>query len=58
MGFEWKIIYFDFYFIYDNLLKFDILGYDDLIVIWMFQDLSGIDLKMILMDDFEVMKIF
>lgn len=29
------MMYFDFYFIYDNILKFDILGYDDLIVIWM-----------------------
>lgn len=30
------MIYFDFYLIYDNVLKLDILGYDDLIVIWMF----------------------
>lgn len=30
------MIYFDFYFIYDNVLKFDIFGYDDLIMICMF----------------------
>lgn len=29
------IIYFDFYLIYDNVLKLDILGYDDLMMICM-----------------------
>lgn len=52
------MIYFDFYLIYDNILKMDILGYDDLIMIWVFQDLLGINLQLILMDDFGVMSFF
>lgn len=52
------IIYFDYYVILGRFLKFDIFGYDDLIVIRMFQDLIGVDLCLILFDDKVIMLIF
>lgn len=54
----WQIIYFNFYDIDENVLKLDILGYDDFIMICKFQDLLGIDLLNIFLDDLDVMKLF
>lgn len=55
---SWMTTHFDFHSIHDNVLKLDILGHDDPTMIRMLQDLSGIDPKMIPVDDKETMQIF
>ena len=50
--------HFDYHSIDQNLLKLDILGHDDPTVIRMLQDITGIDPKLIPLDDKETMSIF
>lgn len=50
--------HFDFHSIHDNLLKLDILGHDDPSTIRMLEDLTGVNVKEIPLDDPETMSIF
>ena len=50
--------HFDYHSIHDNLLKLDLLGHDDPTMIRMLEDLSGMDIKTVPLDDKETMKIF
>lgn len=50
--------HFDFHSIHDNLLKLDILGHDDPSTLRMLEDLTGVELASIPLDDQETMKIF
>lgn len=50
--------HFDFHSIHDNLLKLDILGHDDPSTLRMLEDLTGVDIKSIPLDDPDTMKIF
>lgn len=57
---ESKIIttHFDYHSIDHNLLKLDILGHDDPTMIRMLEDLTGVDAKLIRMDDEKVLSLF
>ena len=50
--------HFDYHSIDHNLLKLDILGHDDPTMIRMLEDLTGLDAKMIHLDDPKVMSLF
>ncbi|MBQ1477152.1 MAG: PolC-type DNA polymerase III, partial [Erysipelotrichaceae bacterium] len=54
----WRTTHFDFHEIHDNVLKFDILGHVDPTAMKLLQDISGIDVKTIPMNDPKVMSIF
>ncbi len=51
---EWKTTHFDYHAIDQDVLKLDILGHDDPTVLRMLQDLSGIDVTTLPMDDKKV----
>lgn len=55
---EWKTTHFDFHRIHDNVLKFDILGHVDPTAMKMLEELSGIDVRTIPMNDQATMSIF
>ncbi len=48
---EWRTTHFDYHAIDQDVLKLDILGHDDPTVLRMLQDLSGIDVTTLPMDD-------
>ncbi len=50
--------HFDYHSIDHNLLKLDILGHDDPTMIRMLEDLTGLDAKMISLDDQKVLSLF
>ena len=50
--------HFDYHSIDHNLLKLDILGHDDLTMIRMLEDLTGVDAKTIRFDDEKVLSLF
>ena len=50
--------HFDFHSLDKNLLKLDILGHDDPSVIRMLEDLTGVDVKTVPLDDKETMSLF
>ncbi|OUM97476.1 MAG: hypothetical protein BAA04_09000 [Firmicutes bacterium ZCTH02-B6] len=50
--------HFDFHALHDNLVKLDILGHDDPTVLRMLQDLTGVDVRRIPLDDPATMAIF
>lgn len=50
--------HFDYHSIDGNLLKLDILGHDDPTMIRMLEDLTGVDAKLIPLDNKEVMSLF
>lgn len=52
------IIYFDYYLISGRIFKFDIFGYDGFIIIRMFEDMIGINIIEIFLDDKEIMFLF
>ena len=54
----WRTTHFDYHAIDADLLKLDILGHDDPTVLRMLQDLSGMDVTKVPLDDKETMKIF
>ena len=54
----WRTTHFDYHAIDEDLLKLDILGHDDPTMLRMLQDLSGIDVTKIPLDDEDTMKIF
>lgn len=54
----WYTTHFDFHTIHDNVLKLDILGHDDPTVIKILQDLTGIDIKDVPLDDKDVLSLF
>ena len=54
----WRTTHFDYHAIDQDLLKLDILGHDDPTVLRMLQDLSGIDVTKIPLDDKATMDIF
>ena len=47
----WRTTHFDYHAIDENVLKLDILGHDDPTILRMLQDLSGIDVTTLPMDD-------
>jgi len=51
---EWRTTHFDYHAIDQDVLKLDILGHDDPTVLRMLQDLSGIDVTTLPMDDRKV----
>ncbi len=51
---EWRTTHFDYHAIDQDVLKLDILGHDDPTVLRMLQDLSGIDVTTLPMDDQKV----
>ena len=51
---EWRTTHFDYHAIDEDVLKLDILGHDDPTVLRMLQDLSGIDVTKVPMDDKKV----
>ena len=51
---EWRTTHFDYHAIDQDVLKLDILGHDDPTVLRMLQDLSGIDVTTLPMDDKKV----
>ncbi len=55
---EWKTTHFDFHRIHDNVLKFDILGHVDPTAMKMLEQLSGLDVRKIPMNDEATMAIF
>ncbi len=55
---EWKTTHFDFHHIHDNILKFDILGHVDPTAMKMLENLTGIDVTTLPMNDPETMEIF
>lgn len=55
---KWYTTHWDYHSVEDDLLKLDILGHDDPTILKMLQDISGIDIKSIPMDDKKVMKVF
>lgn len=55
---EWKTTHFDFHRIHDNVLKFDILGHVDPTAMKMLEQLSGMDVRTIPMNDEATMAIF
>ena len=54
----WRTTHFDYHAIEEDVLKLDILGHDDPTVLRMLQDLSGLDVTKIPLDDKDTMKIF
>lgn len=54
----WRTTHFDYHAIDQDVLKLDILGHDDPTVLRMLQDLSGMDVTKVPLDDKETMKIF
>ena len=54
----WRTTHFDYHAIDQDLLKLDILGHDDPTVLRMLQDLSGMDVTKIPLDDKATMDIF
>lgn len=54
----WKTTHFDFHEIHDNVLKFDILGHVDPTAMRLLQDISGIDVQTIPMNDPKTMSLF
>ncbi len=54
---EWRTTHFDYHAIDQDVLKLDILGHDDPTVLRMLQDLSGIDVTTIPMDDQKVLSL-
>lgn len=51
---EWRTTHFDYHAIDQDVLKLDILGHDDPTVLRMLQDLSGVDVTKLPMDDQKV----
>lgn len=51
---EWRTTHFDYHAIDQDVLKLDILGHDDPTVLRMLQDLSGVDVTTLPMDDQKV----
>ncbi len=54
----WRTTHFDYHAIEEDVLKLDILGHDDPTVLRMLQDLSGIDVTKVPLDDKETMSIY
>lgn len=54
----WRTTHFDYHAIDEDVLKLDILGHTDPTQLRMIQDLSGIDVTTVPLDDKETMKIF
>lgn len=54
----WKTTHFDFHEIHDNVLKFDILGHVDPTAMRLLQDISGIDVTTVPMNDPKTMSLF
>ncbi|HHW69613.1 MAG TPA: PolC-type DNA polymerase III [Tenericutes bacterium] len=54
----WRTTHFDYHAIDQNVLKLDILGHDDPTMLRMLQELSGIDVMKIPLDDKKTMGIF
>ena len=54
----WRTTHFDYHAIDQDLLKLDILGHDDPTVLRMLQDLSGLDVTKVPLDDPDTMSIF
>ena len=54
----WRTTHFEYHALEEDILKLDILGHDDPTVLRMLQDLSGIDVTTIPLDDKDTMKIF
>ena len=54
----WRTTHFDYHAIDQDVLKLDILGHDDPTVLRMLQDLSGLDVTKIPLDDKDTMSIF
>ena len=54
----WRTTHFDYHAIDEDVLKLDILGHTDPTQLRMIQDLTGIDVTTVPMDDKETMKIF
>lgn len=55
---EWKTTHFDFHRIHDNVLKFDILGHVDPTAMKFLEEVSGLNVREIPMNDKETMAIF
>lgn len=54
----WRTTHFDYHAIDQDVLKLDILGHDDPTVLRMLQDLSGMDVTKVPLDDKDTMSIF
>ena len=54
----WRSTHFEYHDFSDNLLKFDILGHDDPTAMRLFENISGIDVKTIPMNDERVLSLF
>ncbi|MEG2322540.1 MAG: PolC-type DNA polymerase III [Bacilli bacterium] len=54
----WRTTHFDYHSIEEDVLKLDILGHDDPTVLRMLQDLSGMDVTTVPLDDKDTMSIF
>lgn len=54
----WRTTHFEYHALEEDILKLDILGHDDPTVLRMLQDLSGLDVTKIPLDDADTMKIF
>ncbi len=54
----WFSTHFEYHDFSDNLLKFDLLGHDDPTAMRLFEDISGIDVKNIPMNDEKVLSLF
>lgn len=54
---EWRTTHFDYHAIDQDVLKLDILGHDDPTILRMLQDLSGIDVTTLPMDDKKVLSL-
>ena len=54
----WRTTHFDYHAIDEDVLKLDILGHDDPTVLRMLQDLSGLDVTKVPLDDKDTMSIF
>ncbi len=50
--------HFDFHALHDNLVKLDILGHDDPTVLRMLQDITGVNVRRVPLDDPDTMAIF